>query len=51
MFNLPQHEDLFRTLILQRSKVDVGPKLFCIAPLFTNLTSYAQQWPQWKFED
>ena len=44
-----QHEDLLGTLILHQSKVDAS--FFCIAPLFVNLTSYAWQWPEWKFED
>jgi len=26
-------------------------KIFCIAPLFANWTSYTWQWPEWKFED
>ena len=40
---------LFRTLILQRSKVDAS--FFCIALLFAKLTSYARQWLKWKYED
>jgi len=46
---LHQHEDLLGTLILEQSKVDES--FFVVAPLFANLTSYAWQWPEWKFED
>jgi len=46
---LHQHEDLFKTLILQWSKVDAS--FFVLRPCSQNLTSYARQWPEWKFED
>jgi len=46
---LHQHEDLFGTLILQQSKVDTG-FLYCTL-VREHISSYAWQWPEWKFED